>query len=387
MKLNEIEAYITTLIEDELNFKNSGYSVETKSDTRTQPIFLRLIRFFNLLIFSISDFMKLYIRVRFNKNSLKNKRFVYTARNFCNVVDGKLVDRVVKPLFTDNIIFINPSKEILLDKINGQKVYNLGILVKFLGFFYRDRAQFMRYFKAYSLVNNAIIRYFERHEVYMLWFYNLNSLALIFSEFRKNINLIEVQHGSMVNYPPYAKPAPVKIADIFYVKNQSTIEYLKKHLCLNFVADYRLIPYAQKNREFAPGVHVLYASTVEFKGLHPVLKQFLKSVQLDDFHLIIRLHPRERDKEALFAEQITPYKVNYRFDRSENWLEGTNISNLVVISPWSSSIEDAYDNGFQSIIIDPVGRDRYQHLIDNQRCFYSDDLAHTFKYILPDKQP
>lgn len=382
MKLNEIETYINTLIEDELNFKNSGWSTETKPDAGIQPIFFRFIRFFNLLLFSIFDFARLYLKVRFNKNSLKNKRFVYTARNFCNLVDGKLVDRVVKPLFTDNIIFINPSKEILLDEINGQKVYNLGVLVKFLSFFYRDRAQFMCYFKAYSLVNNAIIKRLERHEVYVLWFYNLNSLSLIFSAFRQNICLIEVQHGSMVNYPPYSKSAPVKIADVFYVKNQPTIEYLKTHLCLNFPAEYRLIPYPRQKRGVFPGFHMLYASTVEFNGLHPVMQKFLAKIRQDDFHLIIRLHPRERDKEFLFIEQMTAYKVNYQFDRSENWLEGNNIFNLIVVSPWSSTIEDAYDNGFQTIIIDPVGRERYQHLIDNQRCFYSDNLSQTFSGIL-----
>jgi hypothetical protein len=382
MKSNEIETYIKTLIEEELNFKNSGASIETKSDDKKQPVLPHFLMFSRLLFFSVTDFIQLYIRVRFNKNSTKNKKFVYTARNFCNVVDGNLVDRVVKPLFTDNIIFINPSKEMLLDKINDQKVYNLGILVKFLSFFYRDRAQFMRFFKAYRLVNDVIISHLAQHEVYILWFYNSNSLSLIFSRFRENITLIEVQHGSMVNYPPYAKPAPIKIADVFYVKNQPTIEYLKTHLCLNFPAEYRLIPYAQQKREIVPGIHILYASTVEFNGLHPVLKQFLTNFQQDDFHLIIRLHPREKDKEALFVEQMQPYKVNYCFDRSENWLEGNHIANLIVISPWSSTIEDAYDNGFQTIIIDPVGRERYKHLIDNKRCFYSDDLLLTFSTVL-----
>lgn len=378
MKLNEIETYIKALIEDELNFKNSGWSTETRPDTEIQPIFFRFIRFFNLLLFSIFDFARLYMRVRFNKNSLKNKRFVYTARNFCNLVDGKLVDRVVKPLFTDNIIFINPSKEILLDEINGQKVYNLGILVKLLSFFYRAPVQFMNIFKAYCWVNDAIIRNLAHQEIYILWFYNLNSLSVIFSRFRENITLIEVQHGSMVNYPPYAKPAPVKIADIFYVKNQPTIEYLKTHLCLNHPAEYRLIPYPKGNRKFVPGIHILYASTVEFNGLHPIMQKFLDNFHSADLHLIIRLHPRERDKESLFVEQMMPYKVDYRFDHSENWLEDAKIANLVVISPWSSTIEDAYDNGFQTIIIDPVGRERYQHLIDALHCFYSNDLSRTF---------
>ena len=110
----------------------------------------------------------------------------------------------------------------------------------------------------------------------MLWFYDLNSLSLIFSEYRSRVNLIEVQHGSIINYPPYVKAAPVKIADLFYVKNQSTIDYLKTHLCANFPAEYKLIPYPQNSRKFVPGLHLFYASTVEFNGLHPVSLDFLK---------------------------------------------------------------------------------------------------------------
>ena len=40
-------------------------------------------------------------------SGLKNKRIVYIERNFCNVVDGRLVDRVVNPLFSENIIFLS----------------------------------------------------------------------------------------------------------------------------------------------------------------------------------------------------------------------------------------------------------------------------------------
>ncbi|HAW08139.1 MAG TPA: hypothetical protein DCW42_03070, partial [Bacteroidetes bacterium] len=76
-------------------------------------------------------------------------------------------------------------------------------------------------------------------------------------------------------------------------------------------------------------------------------------------------------------EQINKFHIKYTFDDSENWLVGNPIKNLIVISPWSSSIEDSYDNGFITIIIDPVGKERYKHLIDNKRCFYSDNIFKT----------
>jgi len=386
MNIVEIEEYIKKIAEEELRYKNpAGSTADSRQDGGKNIAFPKLMNIVKIILHSMFDFAELYLKVNFDGSSFKNKNIVYTTEYFCNWVDGKLTDRVLKPLRLENIVYINPSREKILFLIDKQKVYNLGGVARLLSFFYLNKTSSMRGFLAFTAINNMIIRNLNGNHVYMMLFYNVNSLSLVFSKFRNHITLIEIQHGGMVNYPPYSKPAPVRIADVIYVKNQPTIEYLKTHLCLNFPTEYRLLPYPQQKRELLPGIHVLYASTVEFNGLHPVLKQFLADFQHDDFHLIIRLHPREKDKEILFVEQMELYKMHYRFDHSENWLEDTNISNLVVVSPWSSVIEDAYDNGFQTIIIDPVGRERYQHLIDNQRCFYSDDLLNTFKCIFPDK--
>ena len=104
------------------------------------------------------------------------------------------------------------------------------------------------------------------------------------------------------------------------------------------------------------------------------MKDFLKLSDSLDIYLKIRLHPREKDKRVLFKDQMKGYNIKYDFDDSENWLVSNDISNLIVVSPWSSTIEDAYDNGFQTIIIDKVGKKRYSHLIDNKICFFSQDL-------------
>ena len=128
-------------------------------------------------------------------------------------------------------------------------------------------------------------------------------------------------------------------------------------------------------------MHVLYASTIEFNGLHPVFREFLSQNRDENLHVIVRLHPRERDKEDLFRELLSQYNVNYEFDQSKNWLEGNKIKNLIVISPWSSTIEDSCDNGFITIVIDPVGKERYAHLIDAERCFFSGDLRMTISHL------
>lgn len=378
MNITTIERYINQLIEDETNFKNQ--SIIDKSNPKRTTISYSLKKFINLIklvIVSIFDFSILLIKTCFLKNSIKNKKIVFTAKNFCNLKNGKLVDRVVKPLFSEDIIFINSSKEYVLGSINNQKVYNIGGITKVLFYFLRGSDINLKYFRAYSIVNNCILRNLEDQYLYILWFYNLSSLSIIFSKYRKNFILCEVQHGSIINYPPYSKPSPVKIADIFYVKNEKTIDYLRKYLNKDFECEYRLIPYPKIERKSIPGIHILYASTVEFNGIHPVFQNFLESIKNKDINIIMRLHPREKDKKNFFKEQINKFHIKYTFDDSENWLVGNPIKNLIVISPWSSSIEDSYDNGFITIIIDPVGKERYKHLIDNKRCFYSDNIFKT----------
>ena len=56
-------------------------------------------------------------------------------------------------------------------------------------------------------------------------------------------------------------------------------------------------------------------------------------------------------------------------------------ANLIVISPWSSTLEDAYDNNFVAITIDKVGKKRYSHLINNKNFFFSDNIYETIKII------
>jgi hypothetical protein len=207
----------------------------------------------------------------------------------------------------------------------------------------------------------------------------MNGLSLAFSKHRSQFNLCEIQHGNMINYPPYAIPAPVKIADRFYVRNTRTADYLRSHLCQHFESVYHLIPYPQVRRTEQAGLHLFYASTIEFEGFHPVFQAFMAQTAPETYSLTVRLHPREKGREALFSNN--PWKKDLYFDDSFNWLENLKTSNTLVISPWSSCIEEAIDNQLTTIIIDPVGRTRYRHLIDGQTCFYSDDLAQLIPFI------
>lgn len=369
-----IENYIHQLEKEEKDFLHN-----TNPEKSIQRINNLKKIFFVLQCFL--DFCLLHFVLSFQK--YKSKKIIYTAYNFCNAVNGELEDRIVKPLFYDNILFINQSKEIYLKKINNQKVYNLGGIAKILKYFYVQNSEKMKYFKAYQCINDSIFQRYSYKDIYLLWFYDLNSLSIIFSKHRQKLHLIEVQHGSIINYPPYKKPAPVKIIDTFYVKNQLTIDYLKNHLCKNFECNYNLIPYPENTKVFKEGIHILYASTVDFNGLHPVFIRFLESKKKENLNLQLRLHPRERtpDKKLMFEKKMLELNVKFTFDENENWLESNIIKNLIVISPWSSTIEDAFDNNYKTIIIDPIGKERFKHIIDNVNCFYSDDIEKTIKLI------
>lgn len=376
MTTRQIEKYLIKLQREEFEFKNQNSAVATNEPADQEKGLLRLVKVGWFIMRSLLDFTSLLLKLRLSSSFFEGKRFVFTARNLCTELDGKLEDRVVKPLFQDDIVFVSHSKEYYLHQINGFRVYNVGGVVKLLSLVSnRGQSRLMRIFLAYRAVNNAIVRLLRSNEVYTLCYYDLNGLSLAFSNHREKMKLCEVQHGSIINYPPYVKPSPIQIADVFYVKNQETVEYLKSHLCRDYDAEYKLIPYPKTQLKFVPGMHIFYASTVEFNGLHPVFKKFLAENEDGDLHVIVRLHPREQDKEELFRKQLSKYNINYEFDRSKNWIEGNTIKNLIVVSPWSSTIEDSCDNGFTTIVIDSVGKERYAHLIDGVQCFFSEDLG------------
>lgn len=378
MTTQEIEKYLVELQQAESDFKNiSGVALDN-CRSGVKAIKLKHIKLAWFIVCSIVDYCLLNILAKYFRSYLDGKKIVFTTRSFCTEINGVLEDRIVRPLFKDNVIWINYSKERYLTQINKSKVYNISGVVNLLRIVQDKKLSNMtRTLLSYRAVNDSIIRHLKGNQVYTLCYYDLNGLSLAFSNYRYNMQLCEVQHGSIVNYPPYEKPSPIQIADVFYVKNKNTINYLKTHLCKEYDPEYRLIPYQSSDRIHIPGIHILYASTMEFNGLHPVFSEFLANSKDEELHVIVRLHPRERDKKIFFRQLMSQFKVNYEFDTSKNWLEGNNIKNLYVISPWSSVIEDAYDNGFTVIIIDSVGRDRYAHLIDGERCLYSEDLPST----------
>lgn len=379
MNFKELEDYINYIQETEKTFRNQN--LPDISGTKGSKSY-RILEQLSLSMLSIVDSIHLILLLKLRKHTVKSKRIVYTGQGSCFEVNGKLEDRIVKPLFSDNILFINSQKGIRIKMVNNQKVFNLGSLVKVMSnLFFRNLSYKMRVYKAYSTVNDILLKHLNGNEVYVICLWEMNTLSIVFSKYRSKIKLIKVQHGSMINYPPYLKPSPAKVADLIYVRNKPTIDFLKNHLCALYPTEYKLIPYPDKNRVYVPGVHIFYASTIEINGLHPVFLDFLVKNTDPSLHVILRLHPRERMREKEFAAGLVNCQGKFEFDNSKNWLEGNNISNLIVVSPWSSTLEEAFDNGLIAITIDPVGKSRFSHYIDSKTFFYSENLAKTLTLI------
>ena len=328
---------------------------------------------------SIVDTVWLTIWLALGLRAIRSRTLAFTQRSFC-VEDetGGLQDRILKGIAPTNAVFINHSKDTPLSRIDGRRVFNVGGVVRVVAFVL-DRTSAPRhlYLDAHRLVNDLFLRFTHRTEVLSPCFYDANGLSLVTSRYRSRFHLSEVQHGSIINFPPYRQPAPVPIANRFFVRNEHTAEYLRTHLCLHSSAEYQVIRRNGRSLQRKPGLHVLYASTIEVGGLHPVFLNFLNDPSFTAVQVCVRLHPRERAREPEFRRQLDASGRHYSIDESPDWLDAVTAENTIVVSPWSSILEEAADLGFAAITIDPVGRERYAHLIEGNSLLWSNSLTRT----------
>lgn len=386
----KIIEHIKATYDRELDFIKAGGSVNNSvKSIRLKFYCKRICKFIFSLLIGFYDLVLLFVLLLISKLVGKQVNLLFLARNFCLERDGKYKLRIASELFTESTIFINSSKELFINRVGGQKVYNIGLLIKIVSVIWCSETDIVaRNYKAYRFMNNGILLFrscFDK--IYFYCHYDLNAFSLIFSKYRGDLTLVEIQHGSMINYPVYSMPSTIKVADIFYVRNLSTIEYLKTHINKNFICDYKLLKYPDEVKLIKPGLNILYASSLELNGFHSVFKEFIKSSNLAVFgriNLSIRLHPREKGKEYLFIEELKECNVNFWFDNADNWLIANAVQDLIVVSPWSSIIEEAVDNNYTTIIIDVTGHKRFKQLVDNVCCFYSNNLSFTINNIRED---
>ena len=371
MKKNEIENIILDLEERTTKFINRN------NDNNKKSSFLSRTIFYSKSFFS---FIKLLFLINFNKK-ISYKNFVFISSNFVTKKDNKNITWLLNDVHIDNIVFINHSKENNFRYINNFPVYNIGGVIKIVDkLLYRNNK--LHIFYASKLINDLILKKIKS-SVYTFCFYDINSLAVATSKYRKNFNFIEIQHGSIINYPPYEKEIAINIPNIYYVKNAETIHYLKNHLCKNKDGfKYNLLNKKNRVKKNSDKIQLLYASSLEVDGFHPVFIKFLKDNTIKNIHIIIRLHPREKHNLNKFKYEIIKYNISYHFDNSINWKEENNYKNLIVISPWSSIIEEAVDENINTIIIDEIGKKRYSYLLQNSLCKYTNNLEKEIKNII-----
>src|SRR5690554_2474009 len=194
--------------------KVKGFASSNSNHSKINPFKLFLNNFYRISI-SFIDFNLLIIRIIFN--SSKNYCFVYTGEGICFKVQGQYRDRILENLALENIIYINRGRDTIIKSINGIKTYNIGGMVKLVSYIlkFSNKKRFSTYY-AYKIVNNSILKFAKNPKVFSLLYYNLNGLSLVFSKHRSKIQLIEVQHGAIINFPAYSEPSEIKIADIFY---------------------------------------------------------------------------------------------------------------------------------------------------------------------------
>jgi hypothetical protein len=295
--------------------------------------------------------------------------------------NGEYHDRILSTIeIGGKSICINYSRSEIIDRVEGIRVYNVGIAVRLFEKVCLRKRNFYTSIWSYLKVLSPIVNRSEKLTFFIPCYYDSCGLSLAFSKRRKNFKLVEVQHGSIINFPPYSVEAKQKLVDVIYVKNQRTVRFLNDNIYSQFRPEYILIPNRIiKRRKGELKKCILYCSSVELEGFHPAILDYYRNNDTAKLDLIIRLHPGEKDKKQVFENQLTGIKCNYRFDETKSWKDTSEQMDVIVVSPWSSIIEEAYDNGVKTIIIDERGYSRYKDIVDDAVCFYSADLKSTLR--------
>ena len=369
-----IENYCNLLEQGELEFLHNSNTVLSDKSKSSKVARVKFV------VFCLVDFLILHLKFLFQNNKTNPTNIVFIFPNLCRFNHNSCSVPILEPLQISNPWYVNYGKERYISKINNRKVYNLGGLQTLLQFF--NKSTKSASVNLHRIVNDSFLKNVRIATVYTLCYYDNNGLSLTFSKYRKNFNFTEVQHGSMINFYPYQNPANFPVVDTFFVRNTATIQYLKTHVAKNYSAHYHLIPYPKNNAIFQEGIYILYASSIETNGFHPVFLNFLKNNTHTNLNVIVRLHPREFHNKPIFETDLKKWNIQYSFDTSQNWLLANTIQNLIVVSPWSSMIEEAIDNGYKAIIIDEMGKKRFNNYIDNVQCFYTNDIAVIVSQIL-----
>ncbi len=360
---DSINAFITNLREYHKNNFNS-VGVKKSIVEKAKTVFQSMLDLLNLIAIC---------------EKTKYSTIVFIGPNLLNYEDFLNKHRL------KNCLFINYHNTKNMGALPCGRVFNLGILVGIFNRLSNRKRNYLKSIEIYNWCYNFIIKIFAIKDIYIPCFYDQMGMSLILDKNRSRFHIIEVQHGGICNFFPYTLPVSFKISDKIFVNNTRTEKYLREHLYKNVGVEIvqKEIMHKEEKIKISSQLILLYCSSIEVNGIHNVMMSFLESnLEIKSFKLLVRLHPREMDKEDFFRDSLNKLNQEFEFDNSKNWMADRNTENLIVITPWSSVVEEAYDNNILSIIIDPYGKERYYDIIDNKLCYYSDDLKKTIKKII-----
>jgi len=296
-----------------------------------------------------------------------------------------LYERFFSKLDLESAVFINYHQTHLVESFAGSRVFNVGVFVGALKRVRLGGTSLLRDVRLFGLVYLPIHRLLKGSKVYFPCYYDANGLALVFNDRRGDYELVEIQHGGICNFEPYSRPVSFRVADRIMVLDARTAAYLKNHLYKK--ADVNIEIIESGEARFTPRIDneipvILYCSTIEINGIHEKFLRFLNSCDMiASFNLRVRLHPREGDRKERFRRQLEELGVDFEFDDSSDWLAGNPFRRLIVVTPWSSVIEEAHREGIFSVILDDFGKQRFQDLIDGKLCWFAEEPRVTFREV------
>src|SRR5690554_5027288 len=112
---HQIEQYIKELRVSNIKFDFQLGDEVFKNNKKVNPV-LQKIKVLGFIVLSFFDFLMLKFVLFIPK--YRNKKIVYTTRRFTTITNDVVEDRILKSLFTHNILFINHSLDRKSTRLN-----------------------------------------------------------------------------------------------------------------------------------------------------------------------------------------------------------------------------------------------------------------------------
>jgi hypothetical protein len=356
--------------------ENKAFVVSLRRNSAEVPLMARIsiMRKVCLSLISIFDFITLLVNTIRKKESV-----IFISPNLVRY------NSFFKEVNLNETLIVNYHPSKITTHFHHKRVFNIGIFYNIIARVFRLFSfSDWRYLLFISNINRFLLN--RTKNVYVPCYHDFLGFSLSILK-NRNFKLIEVQHGGLIGYFPYTRNVGIEVFDIIYVDNQRTKDYLENHFLLGIPKTQIILKKRDESLKLDKNnnsLTLIYFSSIELNGFHPVFKKFVATFTDQNKHItganiIVRLHPRELNRINHFRMELGEISSNVEFQMSKSWKDHVYSSNLLIITPWSSIVEEAYDLGIKSVIIDEFGKKRFSSLIDNEVCFYSENLDFYLK--------